>query len=1841
MSTLKRVLNALEQAEETIAAFERRRDEPIAIIGLGCRLPRGRTPDAFWRALDDGVDAVSQIPATRWPQKGALHKARWAALLDDDQATGFDVGFFGISPAEAAAIDPQQRLLLEVAVEALEDAGLPLASVRGARAGMFVGMMTLDYQQMSMARPAERFDMHTATGIGACFSSGRLSHLLGLEGPSVATDTACSSSLVALHMAAHSLRARECELALVGGVNLLLSPKTMHLYVNLHALSPEGRCRTFDARANGFVRGEGCGVLVLKRLSDALRDGDSIRALVRGSAVNHNGASSGLIAPSVPAQRALLSQALEAARVRPEDIGYVEAHGIGTALGDAVEIEALKAVLGGERGDGSRCVLGSVKTNIGHLEAAAGIAGIIKTVLALEHERIPRHLHLETLNPRIDLRGQALDIATTARAWPRGERPRRAGVSAFGLSGTNAHVILEEAPAPAGAEAATDDGRPRVVLVSARSEAGLRALVARYAEHLAAPSAPALADVAHTTATRRSHHPHRLAVVARRSDEVAARLRDWLGGADGPALHAGRAAPAGAAVIFLYAGEAADAGWLDADAGARPEAFEQALARCQEAFAALGCSEPLPALARSPDRGRAELALLAGHIAMTAAWRALGVTPARVVGAGVGEIAAAHAAGALSLEAAAAIAWQRSQGLAAALPAPAAEPERRVPWFSSVSGRRVDGEGPGAEHWAQALDGPARLAEALAQAVGEAPAVVVQSQASAAADAAIAQLPASARVVAIASARAGAPVQQRLHEALAALYVAGGVIDWSRGPQARGRLARLPSYPWTHQRCWIDDGARAGAAGAAAGASSDSARAAEREDGARRASPLLAQRWEPRAEAASPARDERPGGTWLVVGDGGALAERVAAGLRAAGQEVRAWRWPDAAGQGPDAGAAALAEALSALASGDARGVAVCAGAPDAPADADAGAAWQARVAEDCQRLERLAQLVAGQRWRREAPRLWLLTEATQPVPAAAADDDDDGDDADAATLRGAALWGVARTIALELPELRCTRLDLDAGADPARASAELLGEGADEELALRGGVWHVGRLAPVDRAAQRTHRGPARGRPYRIELERAGILDQMRLREFPTPQPGPGQVRVRVIAAGLNFMDVMTAIGIYPGANTGGLEPVVLGGECSGVVDALGPGVDSLAVGDPVVALGRGCFGSHMVTELAYVQPLPAGLDPVLAGGVPIVFLTAWYAMVTLGRLQPGERVLIHSAASGVGLAAVQIAQRLGAEIHATAGTEDKRALLRQMGVASVMDSRSLDFADEVRAATGGEGVDMVLNALSGAAIEASLAALASDGRFLEIGKTDIYDPERALGLAPFRRRISYHAVDLLGMAQERKQRFAALFGEVMAGFAAGELRPLPSARFAAADTLEAFAQMAGGRHSGKLVVVFEGAAPEVERSALPEIDAAASYLITGEADALTLALAEWLAGQGARHLVWLSERGLEAGTHAGAGERLAALRARGVGLRALRGDVGRAAEVAAAVAAAEAAGPLRGVIHAAGAVVGAAPADADADADADAALRASVAGAWHVHRASAAAALDFFVTCSSAAALLGAPGRAREAAAGAALDGLARCRRRRGLAAANLHWGPVADPGAREAAAATGGVFRLAADEPGPALRALLAAERESAGAVRVHGRHLLEYYPHLASGSRFAPLLGGGEDAQAGGDRAWLAGFAAAGEAERPRLIEQRVLDELSEILRRELSRVEPEQPFKSLGVDSLMGLELRNRLEAALGIALSAALLWAYPDMGSLRAYLHERLRGRVAAPALDGAADGDTSDSVSLDDGVQLDENMSPVGVDAAAPAPAPGEPLEQQQAEQFERELAELERLLQ
>jgi acyl transferase domain-containing protein/NADPH:quinone reductase-like Zn-dependent oxidoreductase/NAD(P)-dependent dehydrogenase (short-subunit alcohol dehydrogenase family)/acyl carrier protein len=2148
---LREALTQLVEMEAALDEADRTRAEPIAIVGMACRVPGGgNTPEAFFDALLASVDAVTEVPPERWPAEDRT--GRWGAFLEG--VDRFEPGFFGISPREAAALDPQQRLLLEVAWEALERAGQVPERLSVGRTGVFVGITNTDYYILSAVQPPEQLEIYAGTGNGHCFPPGRISYTFGFVGPSMAIDTACSSSLVAVHVACQSLRTGDCDVALAGGVNLMLTPFVSTVLARSQALAPDGRCKTFDASANGYVRGEGCGVVVLKRLSDAQRDRDPILALIRGSAVNQDGRSAGLTAPNVLSQQALVRKALENAGLSPEDIGYIETHGTGTPLGDPIELDALGAVLGAPRGDGTPCFLGAVKTNIGHLEPAAGVVGLIKAVMALQRGVIPRNLHFRALNPRISLEGTPFVIPTENTPFPPGPKRRIAGVSSFGMSGTNAHVILEEAP-PASEPVRSTEASAYLLPLSARNPRALSELAVAYANALRDHErGDGLHDIVYTASVRRTHHEHRAVAVAGSRLELADLLAGFARGETPAGLARGQAAGGRPRVVFVFSGQGSQ--WLGMGRQLLVEepVFRAALEACDVAIAREAGFSVLEELAADEAHSRlgeidtVQPILFAMEVALAALWRSWGVEPDCVVGHSMGEVAAAHVAGIVSLPDAAAVICRRSRilrrvsgkgamalveltieeaelalaghegklGVAVsngprstvisgdpgaleqvlsslerrgvfcrrvkvdvASHSPQMDPlredllaalrdvsprEAALAMRSTVTGEVLRGHELVAGYWMANLRQPVRFAAVMKRLMEEGSALFVEISPH---PVLLPSIEESLKALAqegeaIASLRRHLPERRCMLEALGALYVRGYPVDWARLYPAGGRSVLLPPYPWQRERYWLESGEgvlgegrgkrpslgsgaglpllgehlisstrpgehfweqwvtiealpyladhrvqgeiafpgagyvdmalRAGAAAlgvdtvvleeisferllgfppeggqlvqvalaeeeggcasieissreegrkewvrratgklrvaAAEGAPraiyepprriqerctaivepvehyarmearglhyGPSFRGVERiwmgtgealgrarlpeglagEAGAHGIHPVLLDACFQVAGALLSSRNEGtlvpvdvgrvrlhgrvPAQVWVharlapsageafaaelsLLDEDGRIVAEIGA-LHAApldmGREtakdrldecvyVGAWRRKDLVaeaslprldsawlvlldGHGVGAGVVehlralgeSCVEALPAaryervgpaqcrldLAAPEqlerlftdffgkeraCRGVLHCASLDAAPWEDTNERTLQQDIRRGSLSALRVAQAIVRQGFR-DTPRLFMATRGAQAV----------GPGAHRVSVSQSPLWGLARTISFEHPELECTRIDLPVAPLPDELDLlvrELIAGDGEDQIALREEGRFIARFARSTLAVTEEvphHLEAAAGRPFRLEMREPGVLERLSFREMTRKPPGPGEVEIEIEAAGLNFIDVMKAMGIYPGLPPG---PVALGGECAGRIVAVGEGVTGLSVGQEVIAVAPACFATHVTAMAAFVVPKPSKLSFEEAACIPAVFTTVQWALDHVGRLRRGERILIHAASGGTGLAAIQVARATGAEIFATAGSEEKRAFLRSMHIEHVMDSRSLAFADELMKRTAGRGVDVVLNTLTGDAATKSLEVLAPYGRFLELGKKDIYQ-NGSLGLRPFRKSLSYTAIDLAGMAAERPELFASLLREVMDRLEDGTYSPLPVRTFPAREVDRAFRFMAQAKHTGKIAVRMRDPEAHIvpaeagHVAILPK----ASYLITGGLGGLGLSVARWLVDQGARHVALM---GRSAPSDA-AREAIRSMEEAGAEIKILHADVSQTGEVVRALESLAAYWPpLRGVVHAAGVLDDRTLLQMDEGAFWRP-IGPKVLGAWNLHAATRGQPLDFFVMYSSASGLFGSPGQANYTAANAFLDALAHARRQEGLPAMSIQWGTFSEVGLSAAQENRGqrlmsrGIDSFTPEEGTQLLGKLLERPRVEVCLLRLSLRQWLEFYPQAAG----MPFLSELRDAEVRGSAAQPGSvrqiLERAAPSERQRLIEEHLIEQISHVLRLPGASIDPRAPFTTLGMDSLMSLELRNRLEASLSLRLSAALLFTYPSVVAMAAYLAGQLQAEDKAPA---------------------------------------------------------------
>jgi len=2140
-----RIEPALSAARLTVAAKRARAEagaaaqlfmaEPIAILGMGCRFPGGaETAAAYWRLLDEGRSGIRKIPEDRWP--GARETLELHLLLGGylDGVDCFDPEFFGIAPREAHSIDPQQRLLLEVCWEALLDARIVPSSLSGSETGVFAAIYNTDYFRLQM-REGGVFDAYTGVGAAHSVAAGRISFLLNLRGPCMAVDTACSSSLVAIHLACQSLRRRECGVALVGGSSLKLLPDEVRIFAEWGMLSHDGRAKTFDAAADGFVPGEGCGVVVLKRLSDAIVAGDPIRAVIRGSAVNHDGRSSVLTAPNGPAQETVIRDALRDAQIRPADVSFVETHGTGTSLGDPIEVEALDAVYGASPdGANSACVLGAVKTNFGHLEAAAGIAGLIKVVLSLENQAIPRNLNFDRLNPQIRLGvGSRLKPATEPGTWPRGAQPRFAAVSSFGLGGTNAHVVLEEAPIlPQTAQSALPQGTARefCLPISAHSSESLKAQVGAYVTLLRKPGAD-LARIAPAAARTRDHAAFRVAVVATSAVEAAEKLETKMAAWIGCPSNASDAQPN---LAFVFSGQGSVwPGMLPALVGDFPQA-ETVFSTCEKLVretAGWDLRAAAENAAMLEDTAKSQPLLFAMQVALVRTLVSWGIVPGVVVGHSVGEVAAAVTAGVLSLEQGMRLVLKRGQRMSetssaseeqgrmmaaemsvaeassalsacalsnggsapeiAAINAPSsvvfsgpepklqalagilasrevntrwldvryafhssamekasralaadlrvefasAPPHSRpsITMVSTVTGKTWGESDGDAAYWGEGIRRPVLFRQAVDQLfrlgcrtvleIGPHP-VLLRSVTACAGESPEASGDGEA-ISTIASMRRGQGARATLMTAAALLYEAGAALAWQniypgsiapvelppyiwnrrrywlaesnatpadvghpgRGneplqqeissPFVEGRLWQtllsVSALPWLAEHCWNGqpifpfaawlEEARRGATAAANGdpvtvrdfavhqrlVLGAEPTALHTLSGPARELKLAAKvdgKWETLASGfwqpdetivgeAKPAIDpdalkgqssgilgpeqiyRELNENGLSYGPAFRLLERVYVGAGFALGEIAAVTENALAqAQGQDASAihptlldaclqtlqaaqpeefrgrallpmsiasyhvlrnavpafaqvrmtsASLDEAEADVLITDPQGVLVAeinalrmrqvaapakqsamwqtewqpvAEATSTPSDKH-GSAWIIPAAKGfdfalirwCEEIA-LAVEAQGSSTRRADPETLFHSVLGEPASVLLAGNltfvisqfqqvARQGHEypgsvkqvclvtrgalavcpGESADPEQASLWGLARTFRAEYPAIATYLVDLPpAGAAAvelalppgvvagsgeviAAQEANLLSrwlvaksasrpDGAvasSEEVALRNGRFWRPRMKAL-------HAERVDGIERSLVIQTPGLLETLREEAFHIPDPAQGEVQIACYAHGLNFRDVLTAMGSYAG------QAAPLGAECAGVV-VKAANVVGFPPGTPVVAFAPGSLRTTVNVPAAYVAAKPAAMSFAEAAGIPVAFLTAHYAFSRVARLQQGQTVLVHSAAGGLGQAAVQLARWYGATVIATAGTPEKRAFLKAQGITHVFDSRSEHFAEDVLYVTGWRGVDVILNALSGEKIAAGFRALSQGGIFLEVGKRDIWSPERAAQTRP---DVRYTAFDLGEVAQHDPAVIAVMLQELLAAFAEGKLSPLPYEVYPIGESEDAFRRMAGGRHVGKLVLVRppRPVAKESWTTALCE----GTVLITGGTGALGLATARWLIEQGAKSIVLVSRRGAS-----DAVKRFQqASSDRGVRVIVECADVADREQLAAALRTARSFSetPLRIVFHGAGETDDRLLAAHTVEAFAHG-MRAKVEGARLLDEMTAEDGLLMTVYYSSVAASLGSAGQGSYAAANAFLDGLAEPRTARGLQTLSVNWGAWAEGGMLAQLSATAksriarqGVQPMASAAALAALGTALLNGRSRITIADVQWKSYLEQFPSGSPAHTFflnhvplsdgdpgriatRPELAKAPIAQTHRDVEEIAAIRGAARAERVPRMEAFVRASARKVLGLSSEHPMPvETSLQQLGLDSLMALELRNLLAQALVRPLKATLLFDYPTIRGLAQYL---------------------------------------------------------------------------
>jgi acyl transferase domain-containing protein/aryl carrier-like protein len=2132
------------QVELGCDALEQNQSEPIAIVGIGCRFPGANGPEAFWSLLREGVDAISEVPPERWslsdfydpsPNAPGKMNTRWGGFLKN--VAEFDTQFFGISPREAARIDPQQRLLLEVAWEALEDSGQIPGHLARTFCGVFIGISTNDYSRIQLSDP-RLVDAYLGTGNALSISANRLSYFLDLHGPSVAVDTACSSSLVAVHLACQSLRNGESTLALAGGVNLILSPSSTISFTKAGAMSPDGRCKAFDARANGYVRSEGAGVVVLKPLSRALADGNSIYAVIRGTAINNDGRTNGLMAPNPQAQQAVLRAAYQRSGIAPSQVQYVEAHGSGTFLGDPIEAGALGAVISEGRSSDQPCAIGSVKSNIGHLEAAAGIAGLIKVALALKYQEIPPSLHFVQPNPHIPFAELKLRMQQKLAPWPTENGNAYGGVSSFGFGGTNAHVVLQTAPAVTShIEDTTAEIADRAYLlpISAHSPEALRALVRSYNDFVTTGT-PTLIDLCYSATFSRTHHEHRLSLVAHTTEDLVEQLTAFLEGEKRVGMYAGRSQSKARKLVFVFPGQGSQWRGMGQQLWKQEPVFRASIERTARALSRYVRWSLIEILNsedhEDPRFDRIDVVqpvLFALQVGLAELWRSWNIQPDAVVGQSMGEVAAAHVAGALSLGDAVRIISKRSRllkkkcglgqmmsvdlslrdaqrllvgyedrvsvavsssptatvlsGESAALNELMEQLQKddifcamvkvdvashssqmdslrepllqglvnirpnipETPLYSTVLGEPVKELSLDAVYWWRNLREPVLFSTAIQNLLADGHDLFLEISAHPVVSAGIQQVLQSLgqKGDVLPSLRREEPERSVLLSSLGALYTNGFEVEWRRLYDSKRPFIKLPSYPWQRERCWLDvevtenvspstrllplrtslnghpllraEPVIEEAAGnhsweihvdqktlpylrdhrvhgvtifpataylemvlAAAGqlfgnAPADLMQVEFKEtlpiaEEARRvrlvlnsqvdkastfqfysqspATMLEDETWtlnatgqlqcgqssietvvpdqislhatrercteemaggdfylelenrgheygpsfqavrriwrgvgealgqlevpatigaesngyrihpalldaclqlaaatlpfesnsskgavylpvsirqvhftgdartpfwghaslrenqkdnyeadvlmldqdgrvivavlglrlrrsgratekltdwfyqvewqlKPRPSQLPPAESVK--GSWLIFVDSIGVGEALAVQLETAGEtgvvvtrgsifEMVSANHYQVDPASPD-DFRRLIDEFKNRQSGVCRGIVHLWGLDAAPASATTNKTLDEAQVWGCGSVLSLVQAMA------QTPlpnvRLWFVTRGVQQC---------DSENSEI-SFAGAPLWGFGGSIAQEFPELRCVNVDLgpgDVGREALSLFYELIYPDEETQIALRGDERHCARLARMtaaDTTAKRLSRYriirpfiKAQDESFRLEITEPGTLENLELRANPRVSPAAGEVEIEVHAAGLNFVDVLKALGMAPSFSDGSVS---LGGECSGKITAVGEGVMAHQVGDEVIAIGSGCFGKYVTTDADLVQRKPPSLTFAEAATIPVAFVTANYALHHLGRLRATERVLIHAASGGVGLAAVQLAQLAGAEVYATAGSEEKREFLRSLNIRHVMDSRTLSFATEVLELTGGKGVDVVLNSLAGEAIPKGMSILSPYGRFLEIGKRDIYQNNH-LQLDPFKNNLSFFAIDVERMYRDRPQLVGDIMHELLDRFEQQALKPLPHRIFPITEIESGFRLMAQARHIGKIVFSLNDQEVSIaDTSSIPaRFKNDCTYLIAGGLGGIGLALAQWMVQRGARHLMLV-------GRHdpaLPARDVIFELQQAGVQVEVHSTDITQPQQVAEVVARIrDSMPPLKGVVHAAGVLDDHIVLQMSHESLL-AVMAPKIHGAWNLHANTLADQLDFFVLFSSAASIFGPAGQANYAAGNAFLDALAHHRRALRLPALSINWGRWAEIGLAAAEGRGGNLERqgFGVIKPHQGFEALdVALSLETVPQAVIVPVDWRRFRANGQPTSLVKQLLA--EETSAGlsaSEKALTGGsLLSVDPEERSRVLQEYLRTQVARVLGIPATRLDDTTPLNKMGLDSVMAVELKYRLEG-LGVVI---------------------------------------------------------------------------------------------
>jgi len=2103
--------------------------EPIAIIGIGCRYSGNiNNLDDFWKVLIERKSTLKEVPADRFPDIEALHDADrgyrkivsrqggWLEHLKD-----FDAKFFKISPREAEKVDPHQRLMLEVTFEAFEDAGLKLEDVWGTRTGVYAGMWSSDFEHV-LTNSKDDIDVYSTTGSGRYAAAGRLAYYFNLQGPTFTLDTACSTSLVAVHLASQSLHLKECDLAVCSAANLILDPFISIGYSRSRLLSDYGKCRFGAKDASGYVRTEGAATVVLKRLSDAQKDGDHIYGVIPGSACNSDGQShKHMLAPSAITQEIMIKDALSRAHLSPSLVQYVEAHGTGTKAGDPAEIASISEALAKDRKKEDKFYVGSIKTNLGHTEAASGVAGLIKIILSIQNKIIPGNLYAdEEKNPNIPWEELSLEIPYEPKPWPHPERPLLAGLNSFGISGTNAHVLIQEPPKST-RESHTYQREIKLLPVSAANDKTLKVYAEKYLELVKKTASDAeLLNLVKNIAIRKADLPQRAVILFRTKEELIQGLSALQSGKTAENVFTGYNEDKKRTAL-VFPGQGAQWNGMGKQLYDSEPVFRNAIDECEQAFSKYTTWSLTDELFAADGMKHIDIiqpALIAVEIALAKWWQSIGLDFKAVIGHSMGEVGAAYIAGHISLDEAANIICTRShlmketsgKGAMGYIATPPAEVLQRIQgreqvigigvnnspsscvvsgqpdavdqilsefeqagaftrrikvdvashspqmdplldrlaaalstldpktsqteFYSTVSADLLTGKDLGAAYWTRNLRNTVRFADTLQLMVNEGYGHFVEVSPHPTLLQAInenAEFLNTDLNVAGSIEREKDEINALLRQ-VAIYFVNGGRISWKKFYGTDFSKVTLPAYPWQRERYWVEEGSattqrhsnlrKDGKVGhpllmhklvmpqgsdvhiwesdinlttfpylsdhliqetivvpgaayiemflAAAEELAGPGKHLLQDIDLRQALPvkegqnILTQviltrsiadtyqcsiyslqgddeqtEWTEHASATlylngSTARmlpnslpvdvveavvhtaitseehyqqtasialpygpafqtvqqlktgenfiladvqatskvlnatnryflhpaildgciqaylsavyTDQDKGTFVPVSVGKLLLHNYGKSINActavikltadnydrltgnavvydkegeAILEMRDFsldRLEQQAGkeegleqllyhvvQEPAELPATTEKKILLFASDKENGHLIEVLQPafivrkgNFYASADNEFIIDPKEQEDYIQLARavssqidtvvhawnldetavegfssahntslsIVRLIQAFAAEEQSARLWVLSGNTEQYPAQAT------------------ATGMLNVIRNEHPEWKASSIDNHTG-DWLKVSRIIHSNTQENTWTITEDAITVARLRHPESVSDipaEQQLIPAHHQPFEVVTDEPGILENLVIREKTLIPPAPHEVHVEVKALGINFMNLMSALGIYPGKVNGF---ATLGIECAGVVKAAGSDVTHLQVGDSIFGMAYHTMATDINVDASLMQLMPENMSFEEAATIPVVFLTVYYGLVVQARLKAGERVLIHAATGGVGLAAIQMAQLIGAEIYATAGSHEKRELLKSMGIRYVYDSRSLDFADRIMQDTSEEGIDVVLNSLTGSAMVKSLELLRSFGRFVEIGKKDVYANSK-IGLEAFTKGLSYFMIDFEKMIFEKPGLVGELLGELLPFFESGDLLPLEKKVFPVAQAKAAFEYMSGGKHIGKIVVKIDREGVFLEKGIVHHFSPDATYLITGGYGGLGLTFARHLTEQGARRLILTGRTGVS--NHPDIDQ----LRSQGVEVIIEKADAANREDIERILLENNRSEqPLKGVFNLAGILEDASVLNIEEDAFLRV-LAPKAAGAYNLHEATQHLDLDHFVLFSSSTILFGSPGQAAYVAANAYMDALAAYRIAKGLPALSVQWGTVSEVGLAAAAGNRAdrlteeGVAPLSPEECTQLYDLAASYEEAIIGAFRFDLERWEKAYP-AAHSNPFYALLRNSEDVTA---------FSSAEESrsfrdllsdisdpeQRVTAIEQALREKVGMVVKLDPEEINNKTPFKSLGIDSLMSIQLKNQLEKTFDMTLSVTSFWTHSNIREYTKFLLDKLQ--LSAPAMAAA-----------------------------------------------------------